>query len=519
MAKLKRMDQIKLILISYSKTKSFKLTARKLGVSRNTVKGYIRKSKLVNEDLREVLKISDDELAKVFYKTHRSDLEVKRLNYFNSKFPFWVKELRRVGVTKQLLWREYRIENPEGYGYSQFCEHFKKNAKRRDLTISLDHIPGEIMQVDFAGSKLHYVNQQSGEVIDCEVLVAVFPHSQKSFAIALPSQKINDFVHGLNQALYFFGGLPQIILSDNLKSYVTRADKYEPKFTDLCNQLAAHYEIQLKATRVRKPKDKASVENMVSTIYKRIYAPIRNEIFHNIEDLNSRIIKLLEVHNCQDFQKKDSNRSQIFDNFERPRMRDLPSELFQVKKIINAKVRVDYHIEIGEDRQFYSVPYRHCGKIATVIYTHQTIEIYIDNQRVVTHPRLKDRNKYRRLTLVEHMPLNHKEWLEAKGRKPSYFIAIAEKIGPATLWVINKILLSGIHPAQTFSSCEGILQLRNKYNNKRLENACQRSQISDHASYLKIKNILKRNLDQQPTQSDLFNSIDHENIRGPQTYS
>ncbi len=519
MAKQKRMDQIKSILSCYLRTNNFKHTARILGISKNTIKAYVTKCKRVEPNLSELLKRSEEELAAIFYEKDKPSLGLKRLEYFNARFPYWVKELRRVGVTRQLLWREYRIENPEGYGYSQFCEHFKRIAGRKDLTLSLEHTPGEVMQVDFAGSKQHYVDLQTGEVIDCEVLVAVFPHSQQTFAIALPSQKINDFVYGLNQALLFFGGLPQIILSDNLRSYVTQADKYEPKFTQLCNQLAAHYELQLKAARVRKPKDKASVENMVSTVYKRIYAPIRNEIFYNIEDLNSRIQEQLTLHNSQPFQKKDGSRSEIYSNFERPLMRDLPADLFEVKKIITAKVRVDYHVEIGEDRHFYSVPYRYYGKQATVIYTRQTVEVYIDNQRVVTHDRLIDKNKYRRVTLKEHMPRNHQEWLESKGRKPSYFTAIAEQVGPATLWVINKILRSGIHPAQTFSSCEGILQLRNKYSNERLEVACERCQINDHASYTRIKNILRKNLDQTPSQSELFKSIDHKNIRGPQAYS
>jgi len=365
MAKVKRMDQIKSILSCYLRTNNFKHTARILGISKNTVKAYVTKCKRVEPNLSELLKRSEEELAAIFYEKNKSSLPLKRLEDFNARFPNWVKELRRVGVTRQLLWREYRIDNPEGYGYSQFCEHFKRVAGRKDLTLSLEHAPGEVMQVDFAGSKLKTIDRETGEIIDCEVLVAVFPHSQKTFVIALPSQKINDFVHGLNQALYFFEGLPKIILSDNLRSYVTRADNYEPKFTALCNQLAAHYSVQLKATRVRKPKDKASVENMVSTVYKRIYAPIRNEIFYNIEDLNSRIQEQLAIHNSQPFQKKEGSRSGIYCNFERPLMRDLPHELFEVKKIITAKVRVDYHVEIGEDKHFYSVPYRHCGKQAT----------------------------------------------------------------------------------------------------------------------------------------------------------
>lgn len=194
-------------------------------------------------------------------------------------------------MTKHLLWEEYRKEHPEGFGYSRFCELLRNHIGQRDLTLRMNHEPGEMMQVDFTGKKLRWADVASGEVNECEVLVAVMPHSQHTFAIALPSQKTVDFIAGLNAALVYFGKLPRRILSDNLKAYVIRADRYEPKFNDLCVQLATHYNIHLQATRAAKPKDKASVENMVSTVYTRIYAPLRNEIYHNEAELNAAIIQ------------------------------------------------------------------------------------------------------------------------------------------------------------------------------------------------------------------------------------
>ena len=518
MGKPKRMDQIRLILSTYLRTSSKRKTARVLDVSKNTVKSYINKCIAQEVDIAKVLNGTDEELHSIFYCDNKCTSSQRRLDDFNACFPAMVKELRRVGVTKQLLWQEYKIDYPDGYEYSQFCEHFRRICLRKDLTISLDHKPGETMQVDFAGSKLRYIDRQTGEVVDCEVLVCVLPHSHYSYAIALPSQKINDFVYGINCAFKYIGVLPKLILSDNLKSYVTKADRYEPTFTELCRQLADHYSVELRATRVRKPKDKASVENLVSTVYKRIYAPIRDEVFYSIEELNARIEEQLSIHNSMDFQKREGNRSEIFEHYERPVMGQLPSDLFEVKKIIKAKVRLDYHVELGEDRHFYSVPYQHCGKQAIVIYTRESVEVYVDNQRVVTHSRIKDKNKYRRTTIKDHMPISHQEWLEAKGRKPSYYVALAEQIGPSTLWCINKILQRGIHPAQTFSSCQGVLQLQKKYTKERLELACKRCQVADHSSYHKIKNILERNLDKELLLTEQHQSIDHPNIRGNEAY-
>ena len=130
------------------------------------------------------------------------------------------------------------------------------------------------------------------------------PHTQHCFAIALRSQKVGDFIHGLNQAFLFFGRLPKVILSDNLKSYVTRADKYEPEFNELCVQLATYYGIELRATRVRKPKDKASVERSIGISYQRIYAPLRDEVFHSIGQLNIAIMGQLEIHGNEPYQQR-----------------------------------------------------------------------------------------------------------------------------------------------------------------------------------------------------------------------
>ncbi len=519
MGKPKRMDEIRTILSTYLRTNSIRGTARILGMSKNTIRRYVSKCNSLELSIVAVLRLDDSELSEAFYGVGKSTPEQGRLDDFNARFPRMVKELRRVGVTKQLLWQEYKNTYPQGYGYSQFCEHFKRIASRKDLTLSLVHKPGEVMQVDFTGSKLRYIDSQTGEVITCEVLVCVLPHSHYSYAIALPSQKINDFVHGINSALHYFGRVPKVILSDNLKSYVKRSDRYQPSFTDLCVQLADHYHLELRAARVRKPKDKASVENLVSTVYRRIYAPMREEVFHSIEDLNSRIEEQLAIHNSMPFQKREGSRSEIFANYEQVVMDDLPSELFEVKKTVKAKVRLDYHVEIGEDRHFYSVPYQHCGKQAIVTYTRDTVEVYIDSHRVMTHSRIKDKTKYQRKTLKEHMPQSHKEWLEAKGRKPIYYISIAEKIGKETLWCINRILQRGIHPAQTFSSCDGILHLQKKYSKERLEQACKRCRAADHASYHKIKNILERNLDHATNQTQVHQSLNHDNIRGAQAYS
>jgi len=511
------MDQVKLIIETYVSTRSIKATSRRLQISKNTVRQYIRLGQLHHQDLSQLLLLPDSELLDIFYSS-----DIKQSNtreaVFTSKLDYWIKELRRVGVTKYLLWEEYREKHPEGYGYSQFCELFKRELGRRDLTLSLDHVPGEVMQVDFAGKKMRWVDVSSGEVQECEVLVAVLPHSQHTFAIALASQQVADFVYGLNQAFLFFEKLPKVILSDNLKSYVTRADRYDPQFNELCIQLAAHYQIDLQATRVRKPKDKASVENMVGTVYTRIYAPLRNEIFHSKEELNEAISGQLTIHNSKPYQKKAGSRQEVYQKFERPVMKDLPADLFEVKKITKAKVQRNYHVLLGEEKNYYSVPFRYVGRQTIVIYTASIVEIYIDNQRVAIHKRLPGRKTYLHQTSEAHMPKNHVEWKKSRGYNAAYFLQEAEKIGPATRWAIGHILVSRIHEAQSYNSCKGIFSLGEKHSPQRLEQAALRCQKVDKASYSMLKRILLHKLDQLTDQPDLFSTPAHENIRGPEAY-
>ena len=511
------MDQIRTIIETYALTGSIKQTARQLKISKNTVRGYVRKAQLYEADLPALLELDSERLGSIFYG-QEGEQEHHRSLVFARQFPYWLKELRRVGVTRQLLWQEYAETYVEGYSYSQFCVRLRKEIGRKDLTLLLSHPPGETMMVDFAGKKLRWVDPDSGEIHTCEVLVCVFAHSQHTFVIALRSQQILDFVHGLNQALLFFGATPKVILSDNLKSYVTYADRYEPRFTQLCQQLAAHYQLDLQATRVAKPKDKASVESAVGIVYRRIYAPLRNERFHSPEQLNAAIRDQLAAHNQQPYQKKEGSRKSVFDTYELPLMRTLPSQLFEVKKVTQAKVQRNYHIYLGEEKNFYSVPYQHVGAKAEVIYSSKTVEIYIDHQRVAIHSRLFSRGNYRYQTQETHMPRAHQEWKKAQGYNGEYFLGEAEKIGPATRWAIQDILLRKIHQAQTYNSCKGVLSLAKKYSDERIEKAAQRCQKVGKVSYSMLKRILVAKLDQAPEKPEQLSIPFHENLRGADQY-
>jgi len=518
MAKRKRMDQIKAILQTYAVCGSIKQTARQFRVSMNTVRTYIRRAQAHHQDLTQVLALDEPAFNALF--THfTTDVAPSREEYFRSRTAYFFQELKRVGVTRQLLWQEYRREYPNGYGYSQFCEHLRRAAVRKDLTLSLEHQPGEVLMLDFAGKKMHWVDPHSGEVHASEVLIGVLPFSQYSFCVALPSQGMEDFVHGICECLGFLGALPQIILSDNLKAYVTKPDRYMPTFTQLCEQLAAHYQVELRAARPGKPKDKASVENAVQQVYRRIDGPLRNQVFHSLEALNQAITKELIRHNQQPYQKRAGNRQSSFEGDERPAMRNLPADHFEIKKITRAKVQRNYHIFLGEEKNYYSVPYAYVGHQAEVVYTRRIVEKYIKHERVATHQRLFLRgNEYRHQTDPEHMPRNHQEWREAQGYDGAYFLAQAARIGPATEWAVRQVLLGRIHEAQTYNSCKGILALAKKYSPQRMERAAERCRAVEKATYAMLKRILEHNLDQVGRSTQQHSLGVHQNVRGAEYY-
>lgn len=510
------MDQIKLILKTYVRTESIRQTAQICKMARNTVKHYIGLFQSQDEALGFFVDLSDEKLQEYVQRPKQDTLKSERRKVFDEHISDWLKELKDAGITRHFLWQRYAQDYGErAYKYSQFCERFSEHIKRKKLTLCLSHNPGEVLQMDFAGKTLSWVDKKTGEVHDCQVFVAVMPFSNFTFAIALPSQKVEDFVHGINEAMIYMGCRPKVLLCDNLKSYVTKSDKYCPSFNQLAEQLAEHYELELRATRVRKPKDKASVEGAVRICYQRIYAPLRNEVFHSIKELNEAIRYQLDLHNVTEMQKKQGSRKSHFEDYEKPHMRELPSERFRIKRIAKAKVQQNYHVTVTELNANFSVPYRYVGEKAMVRYDREMVEIFINGSRVCTHRVFETYMKYH--TMEEHLPSNHQEWNKSQGHDADHFRAKAQKIGENTLWLINHTLQSQTYEVQAFKTCLGILALTRTYSPARVEKAAARCRDFKHGNLSVMRNILSKKLDQQGILRTL-KIPKHPNIRGGDHY-
>jgi transposase len=509
---------IRTIIQLLQKGIAYRRIARELQLSRNTVKDYIKSLRSSNHSLEALQTLDDAALSALVYAGSKGQQPDSRREDFRLRLPYFKEELRRTGVTRLLLWQEYRKQYPAGYGYSQFCELLAQMGQIQNATMHFTHRPAEVMMVDFAGDLLHYANQQTGELVPCPVFVAVLPYSGYSFAIALPDARQTNVIKALNGCLQYLEGVPQSLKCDNMKQVVSKSCRYEPLFTDTLQQWALHNGITLMATRPAKPKDKASVENEVKLTYQRIYAPLRDRMFFSLNELNAAIQEQLSEHHRLPFQNKTYNRLQQFSAEEKPLLQPLPAHAFHIKHSVAAKVQRNYHITLGEDGHHYSVPFSFIGKTVTVVYDSDTVEIYFELGRIALHTR--SYKKHGHTTLSEHMPESHRRYWEQKGWDCGYFLLEAEKIGPNCVLYIQGMLKVRQFAGQTYRSCLGILRLAKAYGTERLEAACKRALKGCNFSYRTVRNILMNNLDvlESAEQPCLFTMPAHDNLRGPEAY-
>lgn len=498
--------------------------ATELNISRNTLRKYDAAFKASPYSYKQLLSMDDVTLSEIIYPGAQQQPAEElsddlRLAAFEARRDYFIKELERTGVTKQLLWQEYLSQHPDGYRYTQFCERLRRYQKTADVSLHIAYQPGDTLMIDFAGDKLFYIDRQTGERIDCPVLVCVLPFSGYSYVEALPNASLPQLVKALNNCLRFFGGAPMNLITDNMRQMVTKTCRYEPVFTDMILAWSQHNSIHLKAARVRAPRDKPHVENEVKITYSRIYAPLRDKVYHSLDELNSAIMRQLKRHHKQPFQKKEHNRIDLFTSTEQLLLQSLPPQPYVMKYTTESKVQRNYHVILGEDKHFYSVPYTLVGKKLRIVYDTDTVEIFQDFQRVVSHRRSYKRYDY--TTNPNHMPDAHKSYHEQMGWDRQYFLKQASKIGPCTSQYMERMMDSRLHKEHAYLGCTGILRLASTHSFPRTETACKIALQTSSTSYRTVANILINNRDLMLAGEQLtpFALPFHENIRGSEAYN
>lgn len=503
------MRKIHLVLRLFCEARlSIRAIARSIQVSPSTVGDYIRRAAAAGLGWPLPEGLDERALEALLFPGLPATVQTERA------LPDWAhvhRELRRKGVTLSLLWQEYKATRPEGLQYSWFCERYRVWSRCVDVVMRQTHRAGEKLFVDYAGHTIPIVDRETGELHEAQVFVAVLGASNYTFAEATWSQSLPDWCASHVRALRFFGGVPEIVVPDNLRSAVTVPHRYEPDTNPTYTDLSEHYGFAIIPSRVRRPRDKAKVEVGVQIVERWILAALRNRTFFSLAELNHAIAELLTRLNDRAFRKLPGSRRTAFEALERGALRALPSEPYIFAQWKKVRVHIDYHIEF--ERHYYSVPHVLVGKQLLVRYTANTVECLHCGQRVASH--LRSHLKGRHTTVVDHMPEKHRRFAEQWS--PERFTRWAQTIGPATATLIAQVLQARRHAEQSYRSCLGILRLAKTYSDSRLEAAAQRALLLGTQSVSSVESILKHRLDQQPLhqQHELPLPPDHDNIRGP----
>jgi transposase len=420
---------------------------------------------------------------------------------------------RHKHTTLQLLWEEYRAANPDGYGYSRFCHHYQQWRSQRDVVMRQQHRAGEKLFVDWAGAKIPIHSRDSDAVHEAPLFVAVLGASSYTYAEACWSQDMGCWIGAHVRTFEFIGGLPELVVPDNTRTGVSRACRYEPDLNPTYQEMAMHYGVGVLPARVRKPRDKAKVEVGVQIVQRWIVAALRHRRFFSLQELNLAIGELLDKINQRPFRKREGSRSALFAEVDRPALRPLPAERFDLSVWSPATVNIDYHIQF--ERSFYSVPYQLVREVVEVRATPAVIEIFHKGTRVASHVRLH--KPYAAATNPDHRPKSHRAHLDWP---PSRMVQWAHSVGAHTAEVVAKIMESYPHPEMGYRSCLGIIRLGQRYPAPRVEAAAERALATGAVSYKSIESILRRCLDQQPLSTNVSSQprTAHNNVRGAEYF-
>jgi len=484
--------------------------ARSCSVAPATVGNYVNPVKEKGLSYAEISRMSDEELGRIFQGKKQQEQKARPQ-------PDWEeihRELKRKGVTLQLLWQEYKQAHPDGWQSTQFCEHYNRWKGKLEVSLRQTYKAGERMFVDYAGQTVPVTERRNGLIWEAQVFVAALGASNYTYAEATRDQTLPNWIGSHIRAFEYFQGVAQIIVPDNPKVGVSAPCRYEPDINPTYHDMARHYGCAVIPARVRKPQDKAKVETAVQIVERWILASLRKRTFFGLPEVNLAIWELLEGMNTRPFQKLSGSRRSLFLSIDYPALLPLPQTRYTFAEWKFAKVNIDYHVELS--RHYYSVPYQLVHETVEIRYTHTTVEIFHKNNRVASH--LRDDTPGMHTTVKEHMPRSHQEYLDWT---PSRIINWAAKVGDATARVVETVMNGREHPAQGFRSCMGIMSLGKRYSPERLEAACRRALIIRGCRYKSIRSILENGLDKQPlpeTDDPCRPSIEHHNIRGGEYY-
>jgi transposase len=487
---------------------SLRQISRAVNVPNSTVSDYCKRFKITNYTIDELLKYDEDKIYQILFPEKKpskkcKDRPVPDVQYIH-------KEIAKKGVTYELLWMEYKEQNPNGYGLSQFKEYYYRFKNKIDPTMRQTYIPGHQMFVDYSGLIVPYCDNITGEIFKAQIFVTVLGHSGCVFVHATPSQKKEYFIKSHILAYEFYEGVPKVMVPDNLKSAIISNNKKGIVVNESYAELCRHYNCAVEPARPKQPQDKGIVEQAVQGIQRWILAVFRHRTFYSVDEINQAIVPLIDKYNNRIIKFIGKSRYELFEQEEKQHLQSLPANRYIYKEIKIATVDISYHVELL--KCFYSVPFKYLKEKVEIKYSTSLVEIYYKSKLIATHPRLYRVND--RSTLKEHMPKNHQYQYEKMN--PERLINWASNIGVNTKQFVQQRLDTTDYPVNVYKSIIAVLQKAKVYGNVELDLALGYAITINATTVKSIESILSKKLYMQPTNNTTTNNVvnNHENLRG-----
>jgi transposase len=418
--------------------------------------------------------------------------------------------LSRKGTTLELLWQEWRATELNAYSYSTFCRRYQEWRGVEKVTYRQEYEPGDKAFSDYAGETLSYLDR-SGATKSVQIFVCTLAASNLVYTEASEDQTILSWCGSHVRAFEYFGGTPRLLGIDNLKSGVTRPCRYEPELNRTFQEFGDHYQLAIVPARVKKPRDKAKVEQAVQFVERHILAPLRARRFTSCAEINEAIAELLVVANGRLMKDYGQSRREFFEATERHSLRPLSGTVFIASIWKRARVHLDYHVQV--EKHWYSVPYHLCRKEVQIRITDALIEVFFNNERVASH--LRSREPYRYTTAEAHLPPHHKAM---KSRTRENFLSWADTIGRETKTLVETMLEEARHPEQAFRSILGLQRLAKQFTSRRLEQAASQANRAHIASQRFVRQAIEHALHEEIRAEESAPPLVHDNIRGGSYY-
>lgn len=514
--KTKEMSQIKQLLLLKKQGVSNRKAAKTLGINKETVNTYVNKAKADELSIDELLKLDDPVLEHRLLGGTAAYTD-ERFEVFKEMLPYLQEEMKRKHVTLKLLWEEYIAEHPlSHYSLTQFRYHYNQNteAKKDNASTILSDCRegGKELFLDFAGDTMSYVDIDTGEVVKCQAFVAVLAASDYTFVLFVPSQRTEDFVYAVTECLKYIGGVPKMLVPDNLKAAVVKTDRYEPTINKVMEDMANHYGTVVVPARPVHPKDKTNAEGQVKiAAYQRIYAPLRNETFYSLADLNAAVAQKLRNHNQKRMSKHPYTREERFLAVEKPNLKPLPQKDFEIISYADLKVSNNCCVYLGRDKHYYTVPYQYISKTVHVAYTRTLVKVYAEGNLIATH--IRDYSEGNYSIVEEHLASKSSEY---RALSATRYIERADKVMKELGEVMRHIFYGSSMPPEThYRTCDGLLSLQRSTDPILFRTACETALKCNRCNYGFIKRLIEsRCAGVAQACEETLSPPEHDNIRG-----